>query len=238
MNFNKSILPLFLITLASGLTFGLDPLNSPSKTASTEDPRTVTVTVWGESTADPSYFTMDASLAGNADLASEALENYNQSLTRVTGAFQESGLAAVKVKRKGLDFQYTPKAKGNNHNNVMFAGPQPESNDPGVTCREKLEIRFEPAGESKAQQEQVASALDLALELGLKVKTNVVDPYNRSMSSNGRGQAQGAIAATLADETRREAELAAQVDGLEEARVLATHLAQSSSATLGVVRRI
>ncbi|MCP5023416.1 MAG: hypothetical protein GY930_16810, partial [bacterium] len=47
-----------------------------------------------------------------------------------------------------------------------------------------------------------------------------------------------AIAATLADETRREAELAAQVDGLEEARVLATHLAQSSSATLGVVRRI
>ncbi len=240
MNFNKTILPLFLITLASGLTFGLDPSSPKAAQIATDSTRTVTVTVWGETIANPSFYTMGATLAGNADTAIEAHENFNQALTRATAAFEDSGLAGLQVKRTGLDFQYTPKKGGNNMNNVVFSGAQAEPNDPGVTCKEKLNIQFEPASEVLARQEQVASALDLALELDLKVKASVVDPYGRNFSSNGSKEAQatGIIAASLSDGARVEAELQAQADALIKAKALATHLAQSNAAALGVVRHV
>jgi hypothetical protein len=181
---------------------------------------------------------MGTSLSAHAEMGEEAVRNYAQAHARALGGLQDAGLEGLDVRPSGLTFKYGKEEEQDPFNGmvVMSSSNNVDAPAPGITCKEDLEVRFSPSGDAEAERAQVATALDIAVELGLELKTNAPNPYTfpRPVST----PADGGILGELDDAANAEAEGVAQLKAMERARLLAAGLADLGGRTLGPVHSI
>lgn len=228
---NFPLVPLAILGLAAAsFAFVTEP--APRAPMLEDSVRYVTVTITGTAMVPPSYLSMGATLSSTADVGEQCVQDFAQARTRAMGGLGSAGLPGGEVLGSGVEFSYGPPAPENN-NGYFISNYNAEQSEEGVTCKEKLEVRFLPEGDSAAQHSQVALAIDVAVELGLKLDSNVSNPYNGFQGN--QNNTTGTIAGKLTDEGRRAAYGAAQANAMEEARIEASHLASLSSGQLGGV---
>ena len=228
---NFPLVSLALLSLAAG-SFAFVTESAPSAPNREDVNRYVTVTTTGTAMVEPSYLSMGATLSTTADLGEQCVLDFAQARTRAMGGLGGTGIPSAEVLGSGVEFAYGPPAPENN-NGYFISNNTAEESQEGVTCKEKLEFRFLPEGDTATQHSQVALAIDVAVELGLKLEGNSPNPYFGYQGN--QGEAAHTIAGKLTDEDRRAAYAAAQEDAMAEARLEAAHLASLSGGGLGGV---
>lgn len=231
------LVPFAVLCLAAG-SFAIVPTPStPALTSAAAESNFVSVSTVGIATAAPSFYSMKATLSATADLADESVMDFAQARTRAVGGINDAGLFGLEVKGAGVEFVYGPPQDNNMNNGFIMSSNGSDTIGEGVTMKEILDVQFTPDGDAAAQQGQVAQAIDIAVELGLKLKGGVNVPYyGYPVQNNGDGNA--TISGKLSEEDQQTAQAAAQADAMQRARVLAENLAALSGRELGAVRSV
>ena len=233
---------LTLLVAAAGLVYALEPrepqpLAAPLSSAPAEA-NTVTVSATGKASAAESYLQMSTSIKGNAEVAEEAVANFVQARARTMSGLEASELEGLEVVAAGLEMDFMAEVK--NDPNMGFVVASRDGGEPpeaGVTCTEELEVRFAAASDPEAQRAQIAQAIDVAVDLGLKLKTkNNTNPYY--YNPNDQTNKEGTIDGRLTDEDMAKVEREAQASAMARARELAGNLAELSGRKLGSVNSI
>ena len=223
---------------AAGIAVALGP-SAPGPTAAqvyvpqlATQPNTVTVNATGEVLVPASAMKLSTAVKSNAELADEAVANFAQTRARTMAGLADAELPGLEVISSGLEVEYMTEVNNQNGQVFIMNGmPTPES---GMTCKEKLEVRFSPQGDPQARLAVVARAIDIAIDLGLDVGVDPPNPYNYNPNQSLEKTVEG----VLEDEAKAKAEAAAQARAMERAGVLAANLADLSGRKLGRVNSV
>jgi len=232
---NLHLVSFALVALAAG---GL-ALTSSTPTAAQEAAlSTVTVTASGTVLADPSFLSLRADLKAHAEVGEEAVRDFAQARTRALAGLGDAGLEGIDVQGSGVTFLYGQEAQPDPFNGMVITSSSNgvSAPDPGITCKETLDVHFAAMGDAAAQRAIAATALDVAVELGLKIKADQPNPYVYPQRTSTA--ADGAVVGGLDDAATAEAEGAAQLAAMDRARGLAQNLAQLAGRPLGAVHSI
>ena len=236
------LVPFAVLCLAAG-SYALvpsspTPLAAPSTTIA--ESNFVSVSATGTFAVEPTYFSMKATISKTADLADECVMDFAQARTRAVSGIMGSALAwcGLDVIGAGVEFMYgAPLDKNMNNGGFIMSSNGQDTISEGVTLSEVLEVKFSPGADSDTQQAQVAAAIDIAVELGLKLRGGTNVPYyGYPVQNTGDGNA--TVSGKLSDEDSAVAQGGAQADAMWRARVLAMNLAELSGRQLGGIRSV
>lgn len=234
------LVPFAVLCLAAG-SYALvpsspTPLAAPSTTIA--ESNFVSVSATGTFAVEPTYFSMKATISKTADLADECVMDFVQARTRAVSGIMGLELSGLDVIGAGVEFMYgAPLDKNMNNGGFIMSSNGQDTISEGVTLSEVLEVKFSPGADSDTQQGQVAAAIDIAVELGLKLRGGTNVPYyGYPVQNTGDGNA--TVSGKLSDEDSAVAQGGAQADAMWRARVLAMNLAELSGRQLGGIRSV
>jgi len=195
----------------------------------------------GKASLTPKTLIVRVIVEGEAEIASDALAQFNSARARATEAFQKLGINDLEVKGEGPKIDAG--VSGGNQNVFVFNGGGNE-NGPvtKVNVRETLRLRVPDIGKMtpKARTETAAKILDSAKKAGLKLISAAQSLAAMQMMYTPQGmkteKGEGLISFIPAEPEK--AETQAFKNAINDAKKKAQALADVSGRKLGVVTSI
>lgn len=196
----------------------------------------------GTATLKPQSLVVRVIVEGEAEIASDALAQFNSARARAQEAFEKLGLEGLEVKGEGPKIDAG--ISGQNNNVFVFGGGGGNENGPvtKVNVKETMRLKVPNIADMtpKARTETAARILDAAKDAGLKLVTSAESIAAMQMIYTPGGQraekGEGLISFVPAEPEK--AETQAFKGAIADARKKAQALAELSGRKLGNVTSI